>query len=71
MLNLKVHQALLVHLDLLVPRALPVKEEGREQRGLPVRQGNEELGGYRGPLGLLVRLVKQQKAKEAQVVDVS
>ena len=59
MLNLKVHQALPVHLDLLVPRVFPVKEEGTEQRGLPVPQGNEGLGGYRGPLGLLVRLVKQ------------
>ena len=71
MLDLKVHQALPVRLDLLVPRALLVKEEGREHRDLPVRQGNEELGGYRGPLGLLVRLGKQKKTKEAQVMDAS
>ena len=69
-MDLKVHQALPVDLGLLVPRALLENEEGKEQRGLQVRQENEVAGDYRGPLVQLARLVKQQKTKETLTMGV-
>jgi len=72
--DLEGYQALPVHLDILVPRALPdqvVKEEEREPRVLLDPRENEVAEDYQDPPDLKARLVNQHNVKQVLVMDVS
>ena len=68
------YQALLVHLDILVPRAIQdqvVKEEEREPQVPQDPRVNEAAEDYQDPPDLQARLVNQHNVKQVLVMDVS
>ena len=74
MKDLMDYQALPVHPDQVVPKAIPdqvAKEEEREPRVPLDSRENEAAEDYQDPPDQQARLVNQHKVKQVQVMDVS